>query len=122
MLAVFINQRLWLIFKLYAPYRANTGLVPGQDKPLAPVVADTLAWLREDPEVWTDYEKYICNKNWMDQLEVANDATERVVKNAREVAEISQDPRRRENVVLVMNDHRGRVAKVGKADLNQING
>ena len=58
----------------------------------------------------------------MDQLEVANDATERVVKNAREVAEISQDPRRRENVVLVVNDYRGRVANVGKADLNQING
>ena len=58
----------------------------------------------------------------MDQIEVANDTAERVVKNDHEVAEISQDPLRRENVVLVMNDHRGRVAKVGKADLNQING
>ena len=73
-------------------------------------MADTLAWLREDREVCTDYEEYIRLKKWMDRLKVTNDAAERVVKNAHEVAEISQDPRRCENVVLVMNDHRERVA------------
>ena len=50
-LAVFINERSWLIFELSAPYLAKTRPVPGQDTPLALVVANTLAWQRDDLEV-----------------------------------------------------------------------
>ena len=45
---------------------------------------------------------------------MVNDATERAVKNAQKVAELTQDPDHRNNVLLVMNDHRGRVLTSGK--------
>ena len=50
-----------------------------------------------------------------------NDAAERGVKNAQEVADVSRNPLHRENVMLVINDHRGRMARLRKADLNAIN-
>ena len=121
-LGVFINERSWLIFHLAAPYLERTRPIPGQQTPLAPITADPLAWLTEDPAVWTDYEEYVRLQKWMMEIQVTNDAAERGVKNAQEVAEISRDPSHRDNVVLVMNDHRGRLARLRKADLNQING
>ena len=55
------------------------------------------------------------------ELKVTNDAAERGVKNAQEVADVSRNPLHRENVMLVINDHRGRMARLRKADLNAIN-
>ena len=71
----------------------------------APVIAAELAWLKEDPAVWTDYDEYMRLSKWVKQLQVTNDAAERAVKNAQEVADITRDPAHREYVVLVLNDH-----------------
>ena len=45
---------------------------------------------------------------------MVNHDAERAVKNAQKVAELTQDPDHRNNVLLVMNDHCGRVLTSGK--------
>ena len=118
-LAVFITERSWLLFDKARDYLDLTRLpVNNPHLAEAPVIADELAWLKEDPAVWTDYEEYMRLSKWVRQLQVTNDAAERAVKNAQEVADLTRDPAHRENVVLVMNDHRGRMARLRKADLN----
>ena len=56
------------------------------------------------------------------RIEVTNDAAERGVKNAQEVADAARDPNLRENILQVMTDHRSCIGRIQKANLNQING
>ena len=59
-------------------------------------------------------------QNRVKQLQVTNDAAERAVKNAGEVADLTRDPAHRENIILVMNDYRGHVSQLRKAALNDV--
>ena len=86
----------------------------------APIVTPGLVWLSEHPATWSDYDEFCRLKLWIDELQVTNDAAERAIKNAGEVADATNDPNHRENVVLVMNDHRGRISKLRKGDLNNV--
>ena len=87
----------------------QTHRLPGSHQ--APVIADELAWLKYT--VWTDYEKYTRLSKWVRQLQVTNNAAERGMKN---VVNLPNDLPHRENVLV--NDHRGRVARLRKVDLN----
>ena len=59
-------------------------------------------------------------KKWVDEIQTQNDASERAVKNGQEVTELTRDPNHRENVVLVMNDHRSKNTGVRKIDLQPV--
>ena len=52
---------------------------------------------------------------------MVNHDAERAVKNAQKVAELTQDPDHCNNVLLVMNDHCGRVSIIRKRNLNNLN-
>ena len=86
---------------------------------VAPIIAGEFVWLKEPPIPWTGYDEYVrLSSSWVNQLQVVNDAVERAVKNAQEIAEVTRDLAHHDNVILVMNDHRGHVANLGKRNLN----
>ena len=70
---------------------------------------------------WPEYDEYMRLKKWVDELQVTNDAAERAVKIAQETAEITRDPNHRDNILLVMNDNRGRVSSFRKRNLDKMN-
>lgn len=51
---------------------------------------------------------------------VVNDPAERAVKDVQDCAQMTRDPAHRDTVILVRADHRGRVAQLRKADLNNV--
>ena len=84
LLSLFVTERTWLMFELARPYFDITSPEAGQHHTaVAPVIAESLAWLSEDPIIWPDYEEYIRLQLWVSQLEVTNDATEQGVKMHR---------------------------------------
>ena len=95
----------------------HAGLICHICKPLSHIllewaIAPTgLAWLKVHPLLWND--EYVILQEWVKQLPVVNDSAERAVKNAEEMAMVTRDPDHRDNVILVMNDHRGRVSNHG---------
>ena len=53
-------------------------------------------------------------------LMVTNDPAERAVKDVHDCAQVTRDPAHRDSVILVRTDHRGRVAQLRKADLDNV--
>lgn len=98
-LASFVTDRSWLLFSLLD---ANGD------------------WLENDPSTWLNDPEYLHLQELIKDMEVVNDSAERAVKDVAEYAEMSRDPNHRDNVILVANDHRGRVAQMRKGDLNNI--
>lgn len=98
-LAAFITPRSWLLFHLL---ESNAG------------------WLQQDPEMWPNNAEYQFLQNFVNDLMVVNDPAERAVKDVQECAQLTRDPAHRDNVILVRSDHRGRVARLRKADLHNV--
>ena len=63
---------------------------------------------------------YQCQREFVRDLQVVIDAVERAVKNVAEYAEMTLDPVHRDGIILVANDHRGRVAQLKKGNLNNV--
>ena len=51
---------------------------------------------------------------------VTNDPAERAVKDVQDCAQVTRDLAHRDSVILVRTDHRGRVAQLRKADLDNV--
>ena len=56
----------------------------------------------------------------MNDFSVTNDASERGVKNAQEVAFVGKKESVRENAMIVMNEHRSKCPSLNKSDLANI--
>ena len=56
----------------------------------------------------------------MNDFSVTNDASERGVKNAQEVAFVGKKESVRENAMIVMNEHRSKCPSLNKCDLANI--
>ena len=76
-----------------------------------------LAQLKEHPADREDYEEYSVLSKWVNDFAVTNDASERGVKNAQEVAFVGKKECVRENAVLVMNTQRSKCPSLNKSDL-----
>ena len=98
-LSDFISERSWMIFTL---------------------VDATTDWLNIPPSQWIQDGNYQHLRSFIRDLQVVNDAAERAVKDVAEYSEMTQDPNHRDAVILVANDHRGRVAQLRKANLNNV--
>jgi len=70
--------------------------------------------------VWCDSDDYERCKAFCQDLMVVNDPAKHAVKDVQDCAQMTRDPAHRDSVILVQSDHRGRVAQLRKADLNQV--
>ena len=98
-LGAFVTERSWLLFSL---------------------LGSQTNWLQDDPAVWPDSVEYENCQRFCKELEVVNDPAERAVKAVQETANMTRDPAHRDAVVVVMCDHRGRVANLRKTNLNAV--
>ena len=77
-------------------------------------------WLAEPVATWMDNDNYVHLKEFCRDIQVVNDAAERAVKDVAEYAQMTRDPKHRDNVILVANDHRGKIPHLKKANLNNV--
>ena len=85
-------------------------------------MANNLAWIQVYPSLYNDHDDHVAGlMSYRWSMTLLRGAAERAVKNAPKVAELTQDPDHRNNVLLVMNDHRGRVSNLRKRNLNNLN-
>ena len=119
-LPVFIGPDSWLLFDACAPYLRITQPATSEKAEYGPIITPGFVWLKEDPQTWSDYDEYGRMKKRVDEIQTQNDASERAVKNGQEVAELTRDPNHRENIALVMNDHRSKNTGVRKIDLQPV--
>ena len=85
-LHTFVGERSWLVFH-------KLGAV-GQ-------------WLHGGVTGWSDTDEYKMMHNVFKDLKVVNDLAERCIKDIQEYANIAKDSDRREDILLVVSDHRG---------------
>jgi hypothetical protein len=65
------------------------------------------AWLENEPEVWNYDTEYQRMKECVKDLKVVNDLAERCIKDIQEYADLANDSKYREDILLVVSDHRG---------------
>ena len=53
-------------------------------------------------------------------IQVVNDCAERAVKDVHDYAKITRDHNLRDSIILVANDHRGRITHMRKENLNNM--
>ena len=98
-LSSFITAKSWLLFNL---------------------LHSRCAWLNHHPSVWHQDPEFTFLRSFCQDLQVVNDSAERAVKDVQDFAEVTRDPAHRDDIILVANDHRGRVAHLRKAALNNV--
>ena len=81
-------------------------------------MANNLAWIQVHPSLYNDHDDHVAGlmSYWWSMTLLRG-----TVKNAQKVAELTQDLDHRHNVLLIMNDHRGRVSNLRKRNLNNLN-
>ena len=84
-LSDFIGDRSWLLFDL---------------------LDVDVHWMEYDPEEWATWPEYVRFRNLVKGIICVNDVAERNVQNVCKYAEYSQDSKRRDRVVSVVNFHR----------------
>ena len=99
-LSSFVTERSWLLFALLG--------------------VNELDWLDQPPLTWINHPSYQYLHNFCKDLQVVNDPAERAVKDVQDFAQMTRDPADQDNVILVANDHRGRVACFRKGNLNNV--
>ena len=107
-LSAFITKDTWFLSFFASKYLERNNIVC------------TFAQLKEHPAVWEDYEEYSLLGKWVTDFSVTNDASERGVKNAQEVAFVGKKECVRENAMLVMNMQRAKCPKLNKSNLANI--
>ena len=104
-LSDFVTPRSWLVFDLLD--------IPMQH----------LHWLTLPPSEWENFQSFRWMRDFLENMAVVNDYAERAVKNVGEFAHMTRKAGDRDEVILVGNDHRGRVSgKMNRKDLRNING
>ena len=79
----------------------------------------SLHWLTLPPTEWERFDSYVWMKWFLEDMQVVNDAAERAVKAVGEFAHMTRKAGDRDELILVANDHRGRIS--AKADKKQLN-
>ena len=82
----FIGERSWLIF----------------DK-----LAGIGNWLRLNVDQWDSDPEYLRLREVLLDLKVVNDLAERCVKDVQDYAKLARDSKYREDILMVVSDHRG---------------
>ena len=99
-LSALVGQRSWFLFHL---------LDAGTE------------WLHRPVRSWEDCSEYKRVVEFLGDLSVVNNATERCVKDITEYAEMARDSAHREKILLEVNDHRNVFQELRKDALAQIN-
>ena len=63
-------------------------------------------WLAQPVSRWKNDPEYIRVRDWLKELKVVNDCAERCIKDITEYANAAQDSQHRDNILLVVEDHR----------------
>ena len=82
----FIGERSWLVF----------------DK-----LAGIGNWLRLNVDQWDSDPEYLRLREVLLDLKVVNDLAERCVKDVQDYAKLARDSKYREDILMVVSDHRG---------------
>ena len=98
-LSVFVTERSWLVFHLLEVSPAE------------------LVWLEFPASTWEHYESYRSLRDYLQDMEVVNDAAERAVKDVGEFARMTRNEGDRDDIILVGSDHRGLVPKINKDNM-----
>ena len=101
-LSDFITARSWRIFDLLN------------------VAMPKLHWLTLSPTQWNQFESFLYMRSFIEDMQVVNDAAERAVKAVGEFAHMTRRAVDRDEVVLVANDHRGRIGNLRRCNLNYV--
>ena len=96
----FVGPRSWLLFR-------SLGFENNHE------------WLTQLPAEWPKYKEYIEMNNVVLTLEVVNDNAEKEIKNVQECAMSSLDGELRQNIVIVSNSHRAKIASFLKRDMEE---
>ena len=64
------------------------------------------AWLTLPVHTWEQNHEYLRLQSFLSDLEVVNDAAERCIKDIQDYRNVANDSIHREEVLLVVNDHR----------------
>ena len=94
----FVGSRSWLLFRLLG-FEHNH------------------EWLTQLPTEWPKYQEYIEMNDIVLTLQVVNDNAEREIKKVQEYAMSSLDGELRQNMVIVSNSHRAKLASFLKQDM-----
>lgn len=98
-LHTFVGKRSWLLFhKLDA----------------------TGQWLHEDVFNWSSNPEYQMMLEVIKDLKVVNDLAERCIKDIEEFADAAKDSQYREDILLVVSDHRGLFKDLRKSSLKNL--
>ena len=79
-----------------------------------------LHWLTLSPTQWNQFESFLYMRSFIEDMQVVNDAAERAVKAVREFVQMTRRAGDQDEVVLVANDHRGRIGNLRKHNLNYV--
>ena len=93
-----IGERSWLVFHLL---RIGT------------------AWLRRPVSRWRDDAEYVRVGDFLKDLQVVNDTAERCIKDVTEYAYLAKDSAHREDILLVVSDHRHVIQDIRKQALDR---
>ena len=64
-------------------------------------------WLHKDTREWSSEAEYNMMRDLVRDLKVVNDLAERCIKDIQEYANLAKDSVHRDNILLVVSDHRG---------------
>ena len=63
-------------------------------------------WLAQPVRCWKNDQEYARVWDWLKDLKVVNDCVERCIKDITEYANAAQDSQHRDDILLVVEDHR----------------
>ena len=76
-----------------------------------------MQWLNDNPSTWSTNQSYIHLQAFCADLQVVNDAAERAEKDVTDYAKVTCDAAHRDAVIVVANDHMGRITNLKKGNL-----
>ena len=107
----FVDENSWFLLE-----QATSFLYVTKNTPESP-----WSQLLKDPKLWPEAEDFQMLALWVHELPVTNDAAERAVKDAQDVAHSAHSPDVRESIMIVKTEHRRKFKKLSKLSLNFIN-
>ena len=76
-------------------------------------------WMSSEVGEWSNNDEYKMMLSVLKDLKVVNDLAERCIKDIQEYADLSKDSAHKDNILLVVSDHRGVFQDLRKQSLQQ---
>ena len=78
-------------------------------------------WLSRPVRAWSTDPEYMRMQAWLRNLKVVNDCAERCIKDITEYANVCKDSVHRDNIILVVQDHRYVLRDITREGLDNVN-